>query len=204
MSTKEQYWKYSLITIIIGLGIILFLQITPFLGGLLGALTIYILVRKQMIHLTDKRNMKRSIAATLITTEAILFFLVPLALAVWLLVSKLQYINLDPQSIIAPIEDMANIIKDRTGYDVLGKDTTSFIISALPAIGQFVMGSISSFAVNLFVLVFVLYFMLIGGQKMEEYISDILPFNKAYQVIELRDNQSSKYSQAYAIEEIAG
>ena len=51
MSTKEQYWKYSLITIIIGLGIILFLQITPFLGGLLGALTIYILVRRQMIHL---------------------------------------------------------------------------------------------------------------------------------------------------------
>lgn len=94
MSTKEQYWKYSLITIIIGLGIILFLQITPFLGGLLGALTIYILVRRQMIHLTDKRKMKRSVAATLITTEAILFFLVPLALAVWLLVSKLQDINL--------------------------------------------------------------------------------------------------------------
>lgn len=33
MSTKEQYWKYSLITIIIGLGIILARQITPFLGG---------------------------------------------------------------------------------------------------------------------------------------------------------------------------
>ena len=27
MSTKEQYWKYSLIAIIIGLGIILFRQI---------------------------------------------------------------------------------------------------------------------------------------------------------------------------------
>ena len=179
MSTKEQYWKYSLITIIIGLGIILFLQITPFLGGLLGALTIYILVRRQMIHLTDKRKMKRSVAATLITTEAILFFLVPLALAVWLLVNKLQDINLDPQSIIAPIDSAANIIKEKTGYDVLGKDTTSFIISALPAIGQFVMGSISSFAVNLFVLVFVLYFMLIGGQRMEKYISEILPFSES-------------------------
>ena len=123
--------------------------------------------------------MKRSVAATLITTEAILFFLVPLALAVWLLVSKLQDINLDPQSIIAPIESAANIIKEKTGYDVLGKDTTSFIISALPAIGQFVMGSISSFAVNLFVLVFVLYFMLIGGQRMEKYISEILPFSEA-------------------------
>ena len=34
MSTKEQYWKYSLIAIIIGLGIILFRQIAPFMGGL--------------------------------------------------------------------------------------------------------------------------------------------------------------------------
>ena len=179
MSTKEQYWKYSLITIIIGLGIILFLQITPFLGGLLGALTIYILVRRQMIHLTDKRKMKRSVAATLITTEAILFFLVPLALAVWLLVSKLQDINLDPQSIIAPIESAANIIKEKTGYDVLGKDTISFIVSILPRIGQIIMESISSLAINLFVMVFVLYFMLIGGKKMEAYVNDILPFNEA-------------------------
>ena len=64
MSTKEQYWKYSLIAIIIGLGIILFRQIAPFMGGLLGALTIYILVRKQMMYLSDKRKMKRSIAAS--------------------------------------------------------------------------------------------------------------------------------------------
>ena len=50
MSTKEQYWKYSLIAIIIGLGIILFRQIAPFMGGLLGALTIYIL---SLIHISE-------------------------------------------------------------------------------------------------------------------------------------------------------
>ena len=76
MSTKEQYWKYSLIIIIIGLGIILFRQITPFLSGLLGALTIYILVRRQMIYLSEKRKMKRSIAATIITAEAILCLMI--------------------------------------------------------------------------------------------------------------------------------
>lgn len=179
MNTKQQYWKYSLIAIIITLGVVIFFQITSFLGGILGALTIYILVRRQLKYLINVRKMKRSFAATLITTEAIFFFLIPLALVVWLIVNKLQDINLDPQSIIAPIEDMARIIRERTGYDVLGKDTTSYIISILPTIGQFVMGGISSFAVNLFVLVFVLYFMLIGGQKMEDYISDILPFNKA-------------------------
>ena len=177
MSVKEQYWRYSLIAIIIVLGIVLFQQITPFLGGLLGALTIYILVRKQMIRLTTKRKMKRSTAALLITTEAVFFFLIPISLVVWMLVDKLQNLNLDPQSIIAPIEEIAGIIKSKTGYVVLGSDTTSFIVSALPRIGQAVMGGISSFVINLFVLVFVLYFMLIGGIKMETYVNAILPFN---------------------------
>lgn len=178
MSTKEQYWKISLIVFIIGLGIILFRQITPFLGGLLGALTIYILVRKQMIHLSEKRKMKRNFAAILITAEAILCFLLPLALVVWLLVINLQNINLDPQAIIAPFEEAASIIKAKTGYNILGGEVISYVISALPHIGQMLMGGISSFAVNMFVLVFVLYFMLIGGKKMELYINDILPFNE--------------------------
>ena len=160
MSTKEQYWKYSLITIIIGLGIILARQITPFLGGLLGALTIYILVRRQMIYLSEKRKIKRSIAATVITAEAILCFLVPLALVVWLAVVNLQNINLDPQAVIAPFEEAASIIKARTGYNILSGN------------------SLSNFIVNMFVLVFVLYFMLIGGKKMEQYVNELLPFNE--------------------------
>ena len=39
------------------------------------------------------------------------------------------------------------------------------------------MGSISSFAVNSFVLVFILYFMLICGIQIEKYIYELLPFS---------------------------
>ena len=99
MSIKEQYWKYSLIVIILFMGIIIFRQITPFLGGLLGALTIYILVRTQMTHLTEKWKLKRSVAALLITAETVMVFLVPLGLTIWLLVNQLQDINLDPQTL---------------------------------------------------------------------------------------------------------
>ena len=178
MSTKEQYWKYSLIVIILFMGIIIFRQITPFLGGLLGALTIYILVRGQMRYLVEKRKLKRSLSALLITAETIFVFLIPLGLTVWMVVNKLQDINLDPQTYIAPIQQVAEFIKEKTGYDVLGKDTLTFIVSILPRIGQIIMESISSLAINLFVMIFVLYFMLIGGKKMEAYVIDILPFNE--------------------------
>ena len=177
MSTKEQYWKYSLIVIILFMGVIIFRQITPFLGGLLGALTIYILVRGQMNHLVEKRKLKRSISALLITAETIFVFLIPLGLTVWMVANKLQDINLDPQTYIAPIQQVAEFIKEKTGYDVLGKDTLSFIMSILPRIGQIIMESISSLAINLFVMIFVLYFMLIGGTKMEQYIYELLPFS---------------------------
>ncbi len=54
MSVREQYWKYSLIGIVLVLGYILFREFIPYLGGILGAITIYILVRNQMFYLIEK------------------------------------------------------------------------------------------------------------------------------------------------------
>lgn len=106
-----------------------------------------------------------------------LCFLVPLSLAVWLLISKLQTVNVDTATFVDTITNLADWIRRKTEYDLLSKENISSIASILPGIGQFLMGGISSFAVNLFVLVFVLYFMLIGGTKMEQYIYELLPFS---------------------------
>ena len=177
MSVKEQYRKYSLITIILGLGLLLFLKMTPFMGGILGACTIYIMVRDQMLYLTQKKKIRKSVTAIILLIEAILCFLVPLSLAVWLLISKLQTVNVDTATFVDTITNLADWIHRKTEYDLLSKENISSIASILPGIGQFLMGGISSFAVNLFVLDFVLYFMLIGGTKMEQYIYELLPFS---------------------------
>ena len=177
MSVKEQYRKYSLITIILGLGLLLFLKMTPFMGGILGACTIYIMVRDQMLYLTQKKKIRKSVTAIILLIEAILCFLVPVSLSVWLLISKLQTVNVDTATFVDTITNLADWIRRKTEYDLLSKENISSIASILPGIGQFLMGGISSFAVNLFVLVFVLYFMLIGGTKMEQYIYELLPFS---------------------------
>ena len=177
MSLKEQYWRVSLIAIIIVLGVILFVEFIPFLGGILGASTIYILVRKQMLYLTEKKHLNRSFVAFLLLLEAVLCFLIPLSLAVWLFVSKLQNFNLDPTQLVKSIEHVASLIEQRTGYDVLDTSNLMSAVSILPTIGQTVMGSISGFAINVAVLVLILYFMLIGGAKMEKYVYSILPFS---------------------------
>ncbi len=177
INVKEQYWKYSLVTIIIVLGVILFVEFIPFLGGILGACTIYILVRKQMLYLTEKKHWRRSFVAIILLLETILCFLIPLSLAVWLFINKLQNFNLDPTQLMKSAEHIANLIEQRTGYDVLDTSNIMSAVSILPKIGQALMGGISGFAINVAVLVLILYFMLIGGAKMEKYVYGILPFS---------------------------
>ena len=126
---------------------------------------------------SGKKKIRKSVTAIILLIEAILCFLVPLSLAVWLLISKLQTVNVDTATFVDTITNLADWIRRKTEYDLLSKENISSIASILPGIGQFLMGGISSFAVNLFVLVFVLYFMLIGGTKMEQYIYELLPFS---------------------------
>ena len=177
-NVKEHYWRYSLITIILGLGVILFFKITPFLGGILGAFTIYILLRGQMFHLTEKLNMRPAFAALLLLGETILCFLIPITLAIWLVINKTQNINLDPTVLLNTGQHIADLVQEKTGFDVLDRGNLLKVASILPQIGQFLVGSISSFAVNVVVLIFILYFMLIGGKKMEQYVNELLPFNE--------------------------
>jgi len=179
MNTKEQYCKYSLITIILVLGVILFIKFAPFFTGILGAATIYLLVRKQMFYLTEQKHIKNYLAATFMLFEAALCFLIPVSLVVWLLISKLQNINLDPQAYISTIQHIADLIHQKTDYNVLNNDNISFITSLLPKIGQFLVGNISGFTINLFVMLLVLFFMLLKGKKMEVFFYEILPFTKA-------------------------
>lgn len=178
MGLKESYWKYSLIAVILGLGLLLFLKMTPFMGGVLGAFTLYIMMRGQMRWLTRHSRMRRSLAAALLLAEAILCFLVPLTLVVWLAVDKLQYMNVDIRVITDIVTTLSHWLRGKIGYDLLGPDNVSAITSAIPAIGQFLMGSISSFVVNLFALVFILYFMLVGGTRMEQYVRELMPFSE--------------------------
>ncbi len=130
-----------------------------------------------MFALTEKKKMGRSIAATLILLEAILCFLIPLSFAVWLLIEELQGINLNLGASIQSIQEIIAQIKERTGYNMLSSDNLVSVASYLPKIGQMLIGSVSSFAVNSVVMLFVLYFMLIGGRKMESYLYDLLPFS---------------------------
>lgn len=178
LSIREKYWRYSLFVLIVGLGVTIFIELIPFLGGLLGAGTIYVLLRRQMRFLTERRRWRPGLAASLLMAEAVFFFLIPLTGVVWLIVDKVRDATLDPQSVVLPLKHVAELIRLQTGYDLWQEANLQKLLGYISKLGQLVLGGIMNFALNLVVLLFALYFMLIGGRSMERYVREILPFNR--------------------------
>jgi len=178
MNFKEQYKKYSLIAIVLILGFAIFFELIPFMSGILGAMTIYILLRGQMKYLTEKRKLKKGFAATILLVESIMFFLIPLSIVVLVVIDQVSTLKLNPDELIGPIQRLSDFVQEKTGYYPLKTENLSSLLGLIPKAGQFMMNGISSFMINIFVLIFILYFMLISKEKMERYIYDILPFSE--------------------------
>lgn len=200
---KDLYRRYSLFVLIVGIGITLFVVVTPFLGGLLGAATIYILLRGQLFRLTQRRRWRPTVAAALLVTEAFILFLIPISGIIWLVVSKLQQIIGDPDTFFAPVRALADSIRMRTGYDLLDEVNITALTASLPRLGQQLVSTIIHFGFNVVILLFVLYFMLIGGRRMEDYSRSMLPFDHATTQIILREVRRIVQSNAIGIPVIA-
>ncbi len=200
---KNLYRRYSLFVLIVGIGITLFVVVTPFLGGLLGAATIYILLRGQLFRLTQRHHWRPTVAASLLVTEAFILFLIPISGIIWLVVSKLQQIIADPDTFFAPVRALADSIRMRTGYDLLDEVNITALTASLPRLGQRLVSTIVHFGFNVVILLFVLYFMLIGGRRMEDYSRSMLPFDHATTQIILREVRRIVQSNAIGIPVIA-
>lgn len=176
---KEQYWKYSLVTLILFIGIILFYEFRPFLTGLLGAFTIYVLLRRQMFFFVEQKKISQTLSACIIISEVILGILIPTILIVWLLLGKIKHVDLDIQPLIAFAQDFINLVQNKTGYNLLSSDNLTTATSYATRIVNVLIGQASNIIVNSVVLIFILYFMLINGRKMETYLFSMLPFSDA-------------------------
>ena len=174
---KEQYWKYSLIIFIIGLGMLLFRQAQPFMNGILGGFTLYILLRNFSNWLQTK--IKPLLAVWMITIGVTLFILIPVSLFSWAIVSQISGMHFDTQAIIQPAHQVIDIIEERTGFDLLSEKSLSFMVVQASSIGQKIMTGVSDLIVNLAVAIMLMFFMLWEGRNMDHYVSTIMPFEES-------------------------
>lgn len=175
--SRELIWEYALLILIFGLGIVLFRQIQSFISGILGAMTLYILLRKPAFRLTEKTG-RSTLSASIILVCVILFIVIPLSLLVWFIISKLQQVNWNTNDILAPIMQTVDAVKDKFGINLVSEKSITFMAGKVTALGQSVINGIGDFFINVAAALVVLFFLLTGGKKMENYLSSLIPMKK--------------------------
>ncbi|MFV0391439.1 MAG: AI-2E family transporter [Paludibacteraceae bacterium] len=194
---KKNEYKFILVALLLFLGFIIFKQMRPYFGGFLGAFTLYVILRGQMKFLVEKKRWGRGISATLILIESLLLFLLPLTGIGILVVDTLSDIDINLEIIKTTALRFFTNINDRFGFDIKNLDFLSFLPKLGTNLVQVLATNSYSFVINLFVIVFVLYFMLYGYKDFENMVRDMLPFTAQNKVIFV--NEARSIIQANAI-----
>ncbi len=176
---KVSFWtpRTSLITLILVLLLIIGKHALPYMSGVLGALTIYVLLRGQMKWLVERKHWGRSWAASLLTVEAIFFFLIPILGIVLMLIDLFS--TFDPESLnvlTTQAQEMVQQVEDRFGIELWSEENLQKLTSVSTSLVKGLLQGMSSFFLNAFVILFLLYFMLRGYDHFESAVEELLPF----------------------------
>ena len=80
------------IAIVILLGLIIFRELQGFIPAFLGALSLYVIMRKWMFRLVHVRKWKPSLAASILMLASFLIIMVPIGTLINMLSSKINFI----------------------------------------------------------------------------------------------------------------
>ena len=181
MDIQEDYINQSRIKQILYLLVILLLgymlarQLSGFVPALLGAITLYMIMRKTMEHLVIKRKWSKGLAATILMLLSFIVILIPIGALIGLLSSKVAYAIEHSNELVEAMKTVLGRVEDRLHVELISQENISkmggFIAQTIPQL----LGATFSTLGTLFFMYFILYFMLVNGKKMEDDIYEYIP-----------------------------
>lgn len=163
--------------LIIILGGLIFNAMLPYLSGVLGAVTIYVLLRSPMSKLV-KKGWNANLAASLLLLLSFICILVPVAGIVLLLGSKIGEAVDNSERVVKAVKQQLGTWEDRLGYDLSSQIDVSGISSWLTTNLQSLAGGTFNTVIAIGIMYFMLYYMLTNRRQLRESMFDYIPVAK--------------------------
>ncbi len=179
MTGFNNHLRQVILLLLIGfIGILMLRHFYIFLPGVLGAITLYIVSRKTYLNLTGKKKWKPGWTAFLYILGFIIIICLPVYIAAVLVTPKLVALFNNPVQLTIALKSFSNKIQDATGIELFNsgslKNATKSLANNIPLL----LTGTANFLTNLLLMFFVLYYMLIHGEKMEKYLHDLMPLKE--------------------------
>lgn len=165
-----------LIVVIFLIGVVLFRELSSFVPAVLGAVTLYILLRNSFFWLTEKRKWRKSGAALLLMLLSLLVILLPIALLIQMLSGKVAYALEHSGELVSSLQQLVADFEKRYQVVILSEDTINKIGTWLAGLLPKILGATFNSLSTIFFMYFILYFMFVNARAMEKTLQLYMPF----------------------------
>jgi predicted PurR-regulated permease PerM len=170
--------QVCLLAIIIFIGILLLMQLSTFIPGILGALTLYMVTRNYFFRLVYTRGWKKGLAASLFVFLSLVIIAIPIYLTVELVSPKVSELIQNKEQVVENIKGFAAKMSAATGISLLSPEKTAEIGRKVSNYIPSLINNTTSVVTNLAMMFFVFYFLLVGGRDMEKTLHTLIPLKE--------------------------
>jgi predicted PurR-regulated permease PerM len=199
----KKHRQYIVLSLLIGLGLLLFFSLKGFINAFLGAVLFYVLLKNWMTYLVYKRKWSINISATILMLLSFFIILLPIGLTSLLMYSKVKELIVHSDELTATFLQVTHRAEDYIGMKLL---TPELLKKSSGYIQNFAAGLLNESATamgTLGMMYFFLYFLLTNVRKLEKQILTIMPFSRKTSIEFGSELVSMTYSSAVGIPVIA-
>ncbi|ADY30299.1 MULTISPECIES: AI-2E family transporter [Cellulophaga] len=160
--------------LIVLMGGLIFKEILPYLSGVLGAITMYVILKKPMQKLANK-GWYANIAAIFLMILSFLCIMIPLTGLGFMMGSKIKYAVDNSQKVINAGKNQLQKVESFLHIDLGTEIDTSSITNWLSDKLQNFAGGTFNMVISITIMYFMLYFMLTNRKKLRESLFEYIP-----------------------------
>ncbi|MFV0570959.1 MAG: AI-2E family transporter [Xanthomarina gelatinilytica] len=166
-----------LLLLIVLIGVLIFREMTPYFSGVLGAITLYVLLKRSMVKLVNK-GWNPNLAAVSLMVLSFFSILIPIAGAVLMLGNKIGKAANNSEKVTRAIKTQLGELESRLGYDLTSQIDASAISSWLSENLQNFAGGTFNTAIAIVIMYFLLFYMLTNRKQLKESLMEYIPISK--------------------------
>lgn len=182
--------------LIVIMSFLIFKEIIPYLSGVLGAITLYVILRKWMQKLLY-RGWHPAMAAALLMTASFVGILIPVTLVVIMLSAKIGKAVANSEMVIRAVKEQLAEAETYVGYNLSSAIDTSSVTAWISGNLQSLAGGTFNAIIAIGIMYFMLYYMLVSRDKMKSSLQSYIPLGK--ENIDVIGNESDSLVKSNAL-----
>lgn len=192
-----------LLTGIVMLALVLFRELQFFIPALLGAYTLYVLLRKYMFILTARYKWRKGATAVFLMVLSFLIILLPIMILVNMMTQKVGFAIEHSSEVISKIQAFVEQYEAEWGFDIFTPQTTQKLTDWATRTLPNILSATVNTLTTVVVMYFLLFFMLTNGRRMETGLYAWMPVKEENVVLIRKEMNSMVISNAVGIPVIA-